>query len=161
VEDGAAQEQSLAAQLLREARDALGGSRALTLALERAGITGASGSAYTGATVESWLTGRSAPPVPVFVAALRLGRVHVDRHLYPGEQRPVADEARLRRVEQKTDTLLQAIEDCMTELRETADGERRERVRLQLQLTNLASRLEASASPSPQRRGPSDPLVLG
>lgn len=95
------------------------------------------------------------------MAALRLGRVHVDRHLHPGEQRPVADEARLRRVEQKTDTLLQAIEDCMTELRETADGERRGRVQLQLHLTNLASRLEASTSPSLQRRGPSDPLVLG
>ena len=161
VEDAAAQGQSLAAQLLREARDALGGTRALTLALERARITGASGSPYTRATVESWATGRSAPPVPVFVAVLRLGRVHVDRHLHPGEQPQATDEARLRRVEQKTDALLQAIEDCTTELRQTADAERRDRGRLQLQLTNLASRLEATVSPPTRRQGPEEPLVLG
>lgn len=161
MEDAAAQGGSLAAQLLGEARDALGGTRALTLALERAGIAGASGSAYTSATIESWTTGRSAPPVPVFVAILRLGRVHVDRHLHPGEERAAADETRLRRVEQKTDALLQAIEDCMTELRTTADAERRERGHLRGQLRELATRLEPSPSPPPPRRGPSDPLVLG
>jgi hypothetical protein len=160
VQDAAAQGQEVASQLLREARDALGGVRGLTWELRRAGITDASGSPYTVATVESWIGARSAPPVSVFVAILHLGRVQVDRHLRPGEERPAADGAQLRRVEQKADALLQAIEDCMIELRTTADAERRERGHLRLQLTDLASRLEASTPPAP-KLGPEEPLVLG
>jgi hypothetical protein len=160
VQQDPTQTSGLPAELLRAARDAVGGGRALSLALKRVGVTGSSGAPYTSATVESWVSGRSVPPATVFVAALRLARVHLDRYLYPQEPRPPVDEARLRRVEQKTDALLQALEDCVSELRATAESQRRERAQLELQLTDLARRLEAATGPQ-RRRGPSEPLVLG
>jgi hypothetical protein len=146
---------------MREARDAVGGARALAQALRGAGLGGSSGAPYTTSTVESWVSGRSAPPATVFVAALRLGQVHLDRHLYPQETRPDADEARLQRVEQKTDALLQTLEDGIQELRTAALFARRERAQLQEQLAGLAARLEAATTTSPPRRGSSEPLVLG
>lgn len=160
VHDAGARGRQVTSRLLREARDALGGSRWLTVALERAGITDASGSPYTMETVESWIRSRPAPPAPVFMVILRLGRVHVAGHVHPGEEPPAADDARLRRVEQKADALLQAIEGCMAELRTPADAERRERGQLQLQVSDLATRVEAAASLS-ARQGPEEPLVLG